>query len=194
MIGFHRNDVTLVSSVDCEQQRQVGKAVLCSIENIVVNEAQTPSEGFRSPGSKNNRPSEQTTATPLDAGFLFAKARSVLRQPPCGTTKVPIGREQQADLLQQAISRFVETGRGQSVYVSGLPGTGKQLARPRISSSCASSNISSQQSMLICCESSIAWPCWQPTADSCGQLKQWATAVCIQCTTCSHHRSKPWSF
>eukprot|EP00775_Hariotina_reticulata_P008574 gene8574-8756_t len=153
MIGIQRNDVAVVSEVDCEQQRQLGKAVLCSIENIVVHEAQTPSEGVRSPMSKKQRPTEQANATPWDADFLFAKARSVLRQPPNDTSEAPIGREQQASLLQKAICSFADTGRGKSVYVSGLPGTVTSAADvySQVGAAAAGQNGISIASSSSCC-------------------------------------------
>ena len=51
--------------------------------------------------------------------------KRTLRLPTSQSTSAPLGREQQYEQLKTAITTFLTSGKGSSIYVSGLPGTGK---------------------------------------------------------------------
>lgn len=91
--------------------------VLGAIENL---------PGARSPQDRKKQGHIQVDQGPaaVDATTLFAQARALLRQLPCTSDAAPSGREQQYQQLHEALQEFSSTGRGSSLYVSGLPGTG----------------------------------------------------------------------
>ncbi|WIA15310.1 hypothetical protein OEZ85_001977 [Tetradesmus obliquus] len=119
--------VCFTACLDVDQPVESHAGVLCSIENVVAGKKHLP-EGLKSPSAKKQRCLEldqNPAPKPLDASFVFSKARNVLRQPPPGAEDAPIGREKQSKQLDDIITSFVESSSGKSVYVSGLPGTGK---------------------------------------------------------------------
>lgn len=113
--------------VDVDQHR-ASKGVLSSIENILLSPKHAHAEA-KSPAAKKQRCLELDQAAQevkrLDVSSLFAQARTVLREPPTSAVQPPIGREQQSQTLVTAVHEFVGSGTGKSLYVSGLPGTGK---------------------------------------------------------------------
>lgn len=109
-------------------QHRASKGVLCSIENTMDSPKRALSR-LNSPLTKKQRriliDQGAEEAKRLDVSSLFSQARSVLRQPPSGSHQPPIGRQQQSQLLVNAVQDFVVSGTGRSLYISGLPGTGK---------------------------------------------------------------------
>ncbi len=69
------------------------------------------------------------THQPTTQAELHLLAKMALRQPAScdkqSSIKVPLGREQQYTQVARLVGEFVEGGKGGSLYVSGLPGTGK---------------------------------------------------------------------
>lgn len=137
--------VCFTACLDVDQPVESHAGVLCSIENVVAGKKHLP-EGLKSPSAKKQRCLEldqNPAPKPLDASFVFSKARNVLRQPPPGAEDAPIGREKQSKQLDDIVTSFVESSSGKSVYVSGLPGTGEQQQ----------SNSKQAKPSVICCKS-----------------------------------------
>jgi hypothetical protein len=167
---------TACLDVDLPVDSQPG--VLCSIENVVAGQKHHP-EGLKSPAAKKQRCLEldQNTAVPkpLDASFVFSKARSLLRQPPPGADDTPIGREKQSKQLEDIVTSFMGSSSGNSVYVSGLPGTGEQQPSPKplFASSCC------------LCEAAMRELDMQPVSTS--ACLQHCYYPCIGGSSCWHH-------
>jgi hypothetical protein len=101
--------------------RAADQPVLGSIENLPA--ARHESSHFAS-NKKQCRLGADQGPKPFDASSLFAKARSVLRQPSSTVQGAPIGREQEFEKLAESFEQFSSSKAGSSIYVSGLPGTG----------------------------------------------------------------------
>lgn len=61
----------------------------------------------------------------------LAAARELLRDPSVSDA-APVGREDQHARMVDVVEAFAATGRGQALYVSGLPGTGKSHTVKRV--------------------------------------------------------------
>ena len=105
------------------QQRAVEQSVLGSIENLPVA-TQLEAARFTS-NKKQCRLGVDQGPKPVDVSSLFAQARAVLRQPSSSVSEAPIGRELEYAQLTEVFENFSSSGAGSSIYVSGLPGTGR---------------------------------------------------------------------
>lgn len=94
-----------------------GRAVLADVLNVVPS-----AEAAHASPCKRHKPDTDIRSS-ASASSVWSQARQQLRS----TTSAgpPQGREQQYQRLSALLSQFEEDGNGCSVYVSGVPGTGK---------------------------------------------------------------------
>lgn len=123
-------DVVVACTSSCldvlpgQLQRAADQPVLGSIENLPV--LAKHESGSSALIKKQFCLSVDQTSQPVDVSSVLAQARAVLRQPfSCSHAEAPIAREQEYQTLTSAFSEFMSTGSGGSLYISGLPGTGK---------------------------------------------------------------------
>jgi Cdc6-like AAA superfamily ATPase len=117
--------------------RRGDQAALRPIENLLPAASPRPEKRARS-----------AECDASDAGVKPAKARDVFRNPASGDEAQPLGREQEYQQISAAVTDFAACGLGSSMYVSGLPGTGKShTVRKAL---LAAANAADQPAYSIC--------------------------------------------
>lgn len=121
--------------------------VLRSIENTLAPAA-SPSSAFNTPVIKRQR----LDIAEVPERTACARAKAILRAPASGEEAQPLGREKEYEQLCTTLTAFSESGQGVSLYVSGLPGTGKtHTVRKALDAACGARQLDERSVLWVNC-------------------------------------------